>query len=152
MKKRSIVVIMVLFSVMLLAGWGKKQVELLNDQKLIDLSKAIENCMGAESIKPAENPDGVVEPGSESLPDSEDTPKEKEIVISVRNKKVTYDNVEWKELDTLESKIRQDFKSNVGFKLVDDFAEAHVYRYIMKILAELESEIGIIYTMEQGGS
>lgn len=152
MKRRGIAVLFVLLSVMLLAGWGKKQVELLDDKKLIDLSKAIENCKGGDLLKPSDNPDGVVEPGEDSLSDSGDTVSEKEIVISVRNKTVTYDTVEWKNIKNLEMKIRQDFKEKVVFKLVDNYAEAHVYRYIMKVLADLEAEIGITYSIEQEGN
>ena len=148
MKRKSIVVLLVFLSVMLLAGWGKKQVELLNDNKLIDLSKAIENCKGGDSLKPSDNTGSDIESSEGTQSDSKDTMGEKEIIISVRNKSVTYDNVEWKNLNTIESKIRLDFKENVVFKLVDDFAEAHVYRYLMKVLSELQSEIGITYTME----
>lgn len=148
MKRKSMVVFLVFLSVMLLAGWGKKQVELLNDNKLIDLSKAIENCKGGDSLKPSDNTGTDIESSEGTQSDSQDTMGEKEIIISVRNKSVTYDNVEWKNLNTIESKIRLDFKENVVFKLVDDFAEAHVYRYLMKVLSELQSEIGITYTME----
>ena len=150
MKRKSIAVLLVFLSIMLLAGWGKKQVELLNDKKLIDLSKAIENCIGADSSKPSDNSGADAAPEDGTQSNEGDTAGKKEIVISVRNKTVTYDNTEWKKLETLETKIRQDFKTNIVFKLVDDYAEAHVYRYIMKVLSELEVEIGITYTMEEG--
>ena len=152
MKRKSIVVLLVLLSVILLAGWGKKQVELLNDKKLIDLSKAIENCIGADSLKPSDDTGSEINPDGGTQSDSGDAASEREIIISVRNKTVTYDNTEWTNLNTLETKIRQDFKGNVVFKLVDDYAEAHVYRYLMKVLEELQAEMGITYTMEQGGS
>lgn len=149
MKRKITALLIVLCSIMLLAGWGKKQVELLNDKKLIDLSKAIENCKGGDSLKPSDNTGTDIEQGDGSQSDSMG---EKEIVISVRNKTITYDNVQWKNIETIENKIRQDFEGNAVFKLVDDFAEAHVYRYLINVLSELQSEIGITYTIEQEGS
>ena len=145
MKRKNAIRIVALFSLLLFIGWGKKNVELLNDKKLIDLSKAIENCMpGAELPTKPEGTERVPDSGEEVSTGS--LTEERDIIISVRAKKVTYDLSEWKNLQTLKEQIRQDYRETVTFILVDDFAEAHVYKVILKILSELETEIGLTYT------
>ena len=61
---------------------------------------------------------------------------------------MTYDLAAWEDLDKLEEQIRQDHSPWISFQLVDDFAEAHVYRRIMAILEDLEKEIGIRYSRD----
>ena len=54
--KKKYTILFVIFSLMLLAGWGKKNVELLNDKKLIDLDAAIGICIpGADAAQASDN-------------------------------------------------------------------------------------------------
>ena len=64
MKKRGKLFLLLAVSLLVLAGWGQKKVELLSDKKLIDLSAAIGNCtLGADEMTPSDgtgpqNPSG----------------------------------------------------------------------------------------------
>ena len=154
MKRKYKLLLFIVISLLCLVGWGKKQVELLNDKKLIDLNLALQNCsLGADSKENTSDNDEKVE---EIVPEITPTPidkivieeKEKIIVISVRGRNITYNFVKWNDIDKLKDKIKQDNGELVSFQLVDDFAEAHIYRRVIAILSELELEIGLKYTKE----
>lgn len=151
MKRKIRLLVLITFSLLFFVGWGKKNVELLNDKKLIDLNAAIGICMpGADASISDINADNDIEPEDEESPtDTRDSIEDDErtIVISVRDQKVTYDS-KWIDLDNLKDRIRQDCSNKVSFQLVDDFAEAHVYQCVLTILSDLESEIGLTYTKE----
>ena len=138
MKKRLLLVIMLLSSVLILSAWG--EVELLDDGKLIDLDKAIEFSMPGADI-PHSQPD-VPDPP----PDVPDPPQNRVIVISIRGTTITYNGSVFKGNVTFEQLLRRDNGENVRFELVDDFAEAHVYKGILKILKKLHEEIGLEYS------
>ena len=154
MKRKYKLLLFIVISLLCLVGWGKKQVELLNDKKLIDLNLALQNCsLGADSKENTSDNDEKVE---EIVPEITPTPidkivieeKEKIIVISVRGRNITYNFVKWNDIDKLKDKIKQDNGELVSFQLVDDFAESHIYKQVMAILSELELEIGLKYTKE----
>jgi len=166
MKRKVRCCVFLFFSTLLLAGWGKKSVELLNNKKLIDLNAAIGICLpGADASDnevntiPEKEPHGEA-PGSndETTSDTEENlgnkvenkPEEvaKTIIISVRDQQVTYDSAEWSDLTKLEAKIRRDYNDKTSFRLVDDFAEAHVYKQIISVLEKLEAELGLTYTRD----
>jgi hypothetical protein len=167
MKKRRKLFLLLAVSLLVLAGWGQKKVELLSDKKLIDLSVAIGNCtLGAEDLIPDEGdntqdpnsptatpgPAPTVTPKVSPTPWPTDAPKPtlpaKPRVqdISVRDQVVTYNYVPWPKLDILAEQLRRDHNEWTTFRLIDDFAEAHVYRQMLEILNELEAEIGLSYT------
>ena len=156
MKKKYTMLVLLLCSVCFLAGWGKKNVELLDDKKLIDLNAAIERCIpGANEAEQTEN-EGKEEKKESEDGEKEKNPAEKENieeaemirVIRVRNRTITYRAVEYTDVSKLKEKIRQDNGRKVTFKLVDDFAEAHIYKEVMFVLTELESEIGLKYSKD----
>lgn len=156
--KKKYTILFVIFSLMLLAGWGKKNVELLNDKKLIDLDAAIGICIpGANAAQASDNvvnqSDAENEEHNEenmtaeiALDDKERIDEEKQVrVIKIRAREIVYETVET-DIDELKNKIKQDNGKNVTFKLVDDFAEAHVYKEVKSMLSELEQEIGLKYS------
>ena len=156
MKKRYLFVLATVCALVFLAGWGKKNVELLNDKKLIDLNTAIEKCIpGANSAEKSETSsstsivaDEKVMPGSASNDENRVETQERIIVITVRDQTITYDTEEYADLNRLKAKIIQDNGEYVSFRLVDDFAESHVYKEVLSILSDLEAEIGLNYTKE----
>ena len=156
MKKKYPAMFMMICSLMFLAGWGKKEVKLLNDTKLIDLDTAIEKCIpGANSAEKSETSsstsivaDEKVMPGSASNDENRVETQERIIVITVRDQTITYDTEEYADLNRLKAKIIQDNGEYVSFRLVDDFAESHVYKEVLSILSDLEAEIGLNYTKE----
>lgn len=162
MKRKYKCLLLVLLSLLVLAGWGKKRVELLSNKKLIDLEAAIQICLpGADSseqesgdktekpakatvtpkptVKPTSTPKPTVTPGPT------EAPKPRAIVISVREYKITYASTAMEDIDMLRERILLDNDAFVTFRLVDDFAEAHAYREIIALLDELETEAGIHY-------
>ena len=172
MKKRGTVYLLLMVSLLVLAGWGQKKGELLSDKKLIDLSAAIGNCtLGAEELIPEDGKD-TPNPSATPVPMTSVTPKPTAAPtltsmpaptihpkptlppkprtrdISVRDQIVTYKAVSWPDLDAFMEQLRQDQDEWTTFHLVDDYAEAHVYRRIKKMLEELKTELGLKYTEE----
>lgn len=161
MKRKIRLLFLVTVSLLVLAGFGKKSVELLSDKKLIDLNAAIAFCMpGADSAEKTEDknqelsndptePTTAPEPSSVPTVMPEDQTgaeaKERTILISVRERVISYDDGERIKLEKLKDRMKQDAGEKTTFRLVDDFAEAHVYRRIITLLEELEAEIGINY-------
>lgn len=178
MKRKNILLLLLLLSLLLLAGWGKKQVELLNDEKLIDLDAAIQICLqGSDSATAPENPEVTaaakvsatpkptrmpilpsvtpsptiapsVIPQPTTRPTPSLTPAPRTVVISVRGREITYDSVVLGEVDQVKVHIGQDHAGHISFRLVDNFAEAHVYRQLMAILEEMKTKIGIRYSRD----
>ncbi len=156
MKKKYWAALMLLCSLVFLVGWGKKKVELLNDKKLIDLNAAIERCIpGANAPERPENEasasdDSLEETLAQAVPAEAHSVEETEriVIIKVRDQTVTYDAETYTDLSKLEARIRQDNGEHVSFRLVDDFAEAHVYKEVLSILGDLEAEIGLNCTKE----
>ena len=152
MKKKVRLVAILVFALLFLVGWGKQSVKLLDDKKLIDLDAAIQACLhGASMSEGEENVDNPNAPENTQAPTDpkEEIDQERTIVISVRDQGITYDEEEI-ELSKLEYQIRQEYHDKVTVRLVEDFAEAHVYRKIRAILSKLEEEIGLEYTEGRG--
>ena len=170
MKRKRKLLLLVAVSLLVLAGWGQKKVELLNDKKLIDLSAAIGKCLiGAEeltkdegdntkdpenpTVTPAANPSPTVTPKVTpkitvtSAPTR--VPLPRTIEIRIRDQKVIYNYVEWPALAILTEQLQKDHDERTTFRLIDDYAEAHVFRQMLGILEELENEIGLNFTREQ---
>lgn len=153
MKRKMNLSVLIGLFLLLLVGFGKKSVELLNDSKLIDLDAAIGIAKpGGDAKEEANSSNQNVEEDSlehsEEKSDITDMDTQHIIVIKISEQKVTYDSIPWADIDKLEEKIRNDNRENVCFSLVDDFAEVHVYKKVLKILTDLHSEIGLIYTKE----
>jgi len=164
MKRKIRLLFLALGSILVLAGLGKKSVELLSDKKLIGLNAAIALCLpGADSAEKVEDknqelsddqtkPTTTPEPSPAltNMPENQAgaEAKERTILISVRERIISYDNGERIKLDKLKARMKKDAREKITFRLVDDFAEAHVYRSIITMLEELEAEIGINYTRD----
>jgi len=170
MKRRGKLFLLLTVSLLVLAGWGQKKVELLSDKKLIDLSAAIGNCtLGADDMTPddgtsTKNPNGQAgvtptaapTPTRSPRPTAQPTrspqpiivPNAKTIIISIRDEAIFYDLRIVDDMESLEKRITIENADHISFKLVDNYAEAHVFRRVMALLEELEAEIGIRYIIE----
>lgn len=158
MKRKIRLLFLVTVSLLVLAGFGKKSVELLSDKKLIDLNAAIAICLpgadspeqedGGKQEEPSATPEPTAAPTKRPEQTDVGTGETYTVVISVRERVITYGQGGQIKLVKLEDKIRKDYKNGANFHLVDDFAEAHVYRGIIEILEKLEAEIGISYTRD----
>lgn len=168
MKRKRTLLLFTIAGLLVLAGWGQKKVELLSDKKLIDLSAAIGNCtLGADDLtqdtgKETPNPSATPVPVTSVTPKPTTVPKvtvtpaptptrmplPRTIDIRVRDQKVVYNYVEWPDLDILREQIQKDHAERTTFRLIDDYAEAHVFRRMLEILKQLEEEIGLKYMKE----
>lgn len=153
--KRFLTIVLCLSSVLILCAWGTKKVELLDNQKLIDLEKAIEFAKpGADSAVGSEGENsGESDSGNESGNAPEVPVKDRIIVISIRDEIITYNGSVYKEeilenTEAFENMLIRDNKDKTEFKLVDDFAEAHVYKCVLEILKKLHSETDLKFTYE----
>ena len=172
MKKTKKCFLLLMVSLLAFAGWGRKKVELLSDKKLIDLSAAIGKCtLGADDLMPEEgdnaqdanNPDRIPAMSVTPNPTSQITPtphptngpkpslpaKPRTLDIRIRDMQVMYNYVPWPDLEILKAQLQKDHDERTTFRLVDDFAEAHVYRQMLEILNELENGIGLRYIKEE---
>ena len=157
MKRKYKLLLLMFFSLLFLVGWGKKQVELLNDKKLIDLNLALQKCLLGTDAPDKETISDNEEKVDEILPELTVTvipddkitieKEERTIVISIRDRNITYNSVEC-DVNKLKDKIKKDNGEHISFQLVDDFAESHMYKKVMSILSQLELEIGLNYTKE----
>ena len=113
MKKRGKLFLLLAVSLLVLAGWGQKKVELLSDKKLIDLSAAIGMCtLGADDMTPddgtsTQNPNGQAGATPTAAPTPSITPRptaqptrspqptvrpaDRTVIISIRDEEVLYD-------------------------------------------------------------
>ncbi len=150
--KKIILILLVILSVLVLSGWGEKSVELLNNTLLIDLDKAIKDApIGNQgnTLMSGELPSEETSAhSSESHPlqESEALQEEKKITITIRDTKITYNDRVYSSVEEcdLENKIKAENKNGIyHVQLVDDYAEAHVYREVLAILRELNKTAGI---------
>lgn len=157
MKKKPVALFFILLMMIFLVGFGKKEIELLDGKKLIDLSKAIEYAKPGGDLEENKNTGDVsTEQQETETADANENKTETEnledgekiIVISVRDRSITYNGFNVLSVNELEECIRRDYKENVRFILIDDWAEAHQYRSIVEKLKELHSEIGFEFSME----
>lgn len=132
-------------AVILFAGWGKKPVELLNDNPpLIDLDAAIRE---ADFGKNGNTDQNAGDPSQENPGgnngDSDHTSQEegKTHVIKVRDREVTYEGESYGDrLAILKNKLIRAYRSGDFIRLVDDYAEAHTYRNALALVEELEEK------------
>lgn len=141
MKKATAAGLMILCMI-LLAGWGKRAVELLNNTPLIDLSKAIKEA-------PIGNPGGSLSLEESRAPLPVQEKEKKQYRIKIKDTTITYKNRVC-DMDDLKDKIIHDCGSQEAeIYLEDDYAEAHVYREVLAMLKELKESIGLEYQAEQ---
>lgn len=142
MKKSIKSVLFVMLAVPLLCAIGEN-VELLDNRKLIDLDKAIEFARpGGDSITPQEG-DSEIPPESETVQGG--TSQTSVVEIRIEGVSVYYNG---KKLGTedFRKKLTDDKDRGRTFVLVDDFAEAKVYKRVRNTLRKLRDDIGLEFT------
>ena len=163
MKKRIYILLFALICMLVLAGWGGKEVRLLDSGKLIDLDKAVElakpgGMSGDTEEAPGsdEDDDDKKTDKSEDDEDPDDTdPAAVKIAIRIRGERIFYScgvagNVNISDTQ-LKDRILSDYVSGASVTLIDDFAEAHVYRRALSILEEVKDDTGLSFKEELSG-
>ncbi len=125
---RLFVCMLLIMGTVVCAGFASVEVDLLNNGKLIDLNKAIK-----------EYPIGNEGSVSEVL-------KEVTHEVSVRNKTIKYDGKIIKSANILLVVLKRDCTDNTPVELVDDYAEAHIYKEVLEVMESLSNEGIISYT------
>ena len=159
MRKKTQILIFIMMSFLILSGWGKKEVKLLDSSKLIDLSVAIDLAkpggMTGDSNEGGEA-DLESDGNAESVTNfsNHDNIRPKEIIIHVIGENITYtrgnNSLVNVTIIQLQSKLRSDYSPDVQVILRDDYAEAHVYRRVRDVLTEMKNEMGLSFLEDQG--
>ncbi len=125
-----------------LVGWGSGKVKILQSEKLVDLNYYLVTRVGLNN---ADNESPAVQRPSE---ESEGAPiKNFSHTIVIRGERITYDGVFVNGTDALKNKLIENFVMDLGaVKLVDDFAEAHVYREVLAVLNWAAKDKKLKYT------
>ncbi|MBQ5989149.1 MAG: hypothetical protein IJL67_06610 [Oscillospiraceae bacterium] len=141
--KKTLKIIFLLVTVITLCSWGEKAVELLDSRKLIDLEKAIEISTpgGAAIFEDDQNDTDTEQNGSQN-------PSSKILVVTIRDEQITYNQKSVSGVEELAKKVSMDLKEGMKISLVDDYAEAHVYRDVLKALKEIRSEQNFDLSLE----
>lgn len=150
MKKKTGLLILLLTSFLIMTGFGNKEVVLFHSGPVIDLAKAIklarpggdegeQNDTTARDNSKSGNLDSTYEP-EQQLPN--------DIKIIVSGKNISVDGKVINDVDEIEEIVRQAFRVDVTYELIDNYAEYHVYKDVMSVLEKLKAEIGLHYTME----
>lgn len=132
--RRTITISFMVLGMFLLLGFGTKSVELLNNSLLIDLDKAI----SLSSIGNEGNEDNSFE--------NVEPVKAKTYVISIRDTRIKFGGEVIADASVLKERLAKNFSSGDSVRLVDDFAEAHVYREVLGVLDELSQSEGFTYS------
>lgn len=149
-KKKFVAVIIIFSCILLLGGWNKKKVELITDGKLIDLEKAIEMArIGVDETGQEE--------ATEQQNESDNTGEEQKkttnnrtkttISIVVRGTQISFNGTTCK-VEEISKMTRQSCTSDDKVRLLDDYAEAHVYHEVDDILKNLSESIGFEYDVQ----
>ncbi len=141
---------------LILAGWGGREVRLLGSEKLIDLDKAIALAKPGgmagdteEASETAEDAGDEKEDGENDGAQQDGAVSVKNIVIRIRGEQIFYtcggSDSGIVSDSQLSDRIRADYVQGAQVILMDDFAEAHVYRNVLGILEDLKTDIGLSY-------
>lgn len=150
MKKKTGLLILLIVVFLIMVGFGKKEVSLLHTSEIIDLKKAIE--LARPGGDEGEQNDTTAKDNTESGDsDSIEEPEQQmpsDIKIIVSGKTINVDGRTVRDADEIEGIVRQTFKTDITYELIDNYAESHIYKEVMAVLERLKTEIGIHYTME----
>ena len=160
MKRRLTLLFLIMVTMAFLVGWGKKSVELLDSTKLIDLREAIglakpggskgeSDNESAQSDEEVSVNEALEDKSMDDTVESIEVPRN--IVIRIRNEEITYtygSTVMNISVAELEKQLRNNFSVETSITLIDDFAEAHIYREVQGILNNLKSELGLTYKLD----
>ncbi len=157
MKKRITFIILVCVNALFIMGLGKKNVELLDKDALIDLTKAIELVTpGTDSNSTQNSSDdsgtAVVDPDASTVnpePDPDVPVKpdyvEKKYEIEIRKKEIKYNQIIIS-LDSLEKQIEDESDDKkINVVLIDNYAERGCYKSVKEVLERIKDKGKITY-------
>ncbi|EOS34321.1 hypothetical protein C804_01569 [Lachnospiraceae bacterium A4] len=153
--RKMMVILLSVVCVLILVGWGEKSVELLNDKPLIDLKTAIKevplgkqgNTLIIENHEKSSDEIVTIDQ-NENIPSKEigGSQNKVEYKIIIKDTTVTYNGTIHTDMQSLKNKIASDCDDmEIKIRLIDDFAESHVYKETLAILEQLHKENNLEY-------
>ncbi len=129
---------------MVFAGWKIKPVELIDDKLLIDLDVQIQDAGWGQEDSPDDSSSGNSPEDKNPEIDVTVNPEENaEIMVVIRGEKILVNEVHIKTISTLEKYLdkclEQQGGTDIMVCLVDDYAEAHVYKKVYSLLGEVQA-------------
>lgn len=147
-KKKQIAVFIILALLMVIGGWGKKKIELMTDGKLIDLEKAIPmSHIGDESANADNQTSGAEDAEQHKSTFEVSAVSTKTYKIRIHGTSIFFEGNECS-IDELSKQLNAVCVTGDKIKLLDDYAETHIYHEVEDILKEKSDAIGIYYEAE----
>lgn len=149
-KNRFILLLTGALLLVMLTGFAKRTVELLDQEPLIDLDTALQTAPpGSHTDESDKDPTDVTgqtqsEP-EEVTPEKEPDPS-RTFRVTVRKKEILCEKQSFDSVEALRGALLKDVKAGDRVSLNDDYAEAHVYRRVLKLLTELRDTLGFSLT------
>ena len=147
-----ILIILIISGSFMMTGWGKKTVELL-DENLIDLDKAVKiSIAGVTATNEADTADAEKKEDGEK--DSlfrngkDNTEKIHRITIQIHGKEILYNGKKYDTADDLVNELSSSMSGVISMQLKDDYAEAHKYREADEALRSYCEKRGYEYTAD----
>ena len=129
-------ILALLFSMIFLLGAGTKEVELLDNKKLIDLDKAIEYTRPGGAWESLDYVSSDMAIDDNDSQDSIASQKEFVVEIRIRGKNIKYNDELLSSVDELKAYIEKDKSSVAKCILSDDYADSKVYKECEGILKD----------------
>ena len=151
-KRKTIVLLVLISALLVLGGWGKKKIELMTSGRLIDLEKAIEWTTPGTADKKTntkEQEQKTEEADTTKLDETAQNYSEtaQNFKVRIHGTRVSFNGTECS-VEELNGLVKQKCTANDKVKLLDDYAEAHVYHEVDDILKNLSESIGFEYDAE----
>lgn len=147
-----ILIILIVSGSFMMTGWGRKTVELL-DENLIDLDKAVKISIAgvtatneAEAADTEKKEDGKKDSISRNGKDN--TEKIHRITIQIHGKEILYNGKKYDTADDLVNELSSSMSGVISMQLKDDYAEAHKYREADEALRSYCEKRGYEYTAD----
>lgn len=139
--KKRIMLLLLLCATGVLVAWKIKPVELIDDKFLIDLDVAIQDADWGQEDSSEDESNHSSEDNQNPDMNPVKQPEEKaEITVLIRGERCYLNNVDMKTMSALEKYLSQRCSEETRVYLVDDYAEAHVYRQVHEYLRQLQAE------------
>lgn len=149
-RKKKILLLVLCVMAAVLVAWKLKPVELIDDKLLIDLDATIQDADWGQEDSPGDDSDAPTSTEDDGTPDIAPTAEPeswKEITIVIRGEKTKINDVTMHTLSTVEKFLDMKCGEDTRVYLVDDYAEAHVYKAVYELLKQKQT--GIAFTISE---
>lgn len=146
-KKRIILLLVLCMMAAVLVAWKLKPVELIDEKILIDLDATVQDADYGQEDSGADDsdvPDFKEDDGTPDIAPTVSPETMEEITIVIRGEKTKINDVTMHNLSTVEKFLDMKCSEDTRVYLMDDYAEAHVYKSVQELLQKKQSEIPFV--------